>query len=223
MLAGHLCFTARSSGDSTTGNLAFASAGRGAALRRRVAVRIVWARDTLEPLPDCYVKLTAGRHKAKTKIARGGYEVSVFDWVGSLEVEEGVGELCCQLKSYIAGKNMKDVGSRLIAQVCDVIARHGGSCAHHASLHLAPMPRVCVIVWCVCVRACLRACVRACVRAFCERRVGNQKSVSQAKTHGSERASNQASMTSCTKQVTSTQAPQGTQPMRTNKQHSPHT
>ena len=161
MLAGHLCFTAHSSGDSTTGNLAFASAGRGAALRRRVAVRIVWARDTLEPLPDCYVKLTAGRHKAKTKIARGGYEVSVFDWVGSLEVEEGVGELCCQLKSYIAGKNMKDVGSRLIAQVCDSEARGvlRASCLPASCSH-APCLCDCV----VCVRACVFACVRACVR-----------------------------------------------------------
>ena len=49
--------------------------------RRRIGFRVVFAKDTIDPLPDCYVKITAGQTKVKTPIAKGGAGVAVFDFV----------------------------------------------------------------------------------------------------------------------------------------------
>ena len=102
--------------------------------RRRIGFRVVFAKDTIDPLPDCYVKITAGQTKVKTPIAKGGAGVAVFDFVGSLEVAEGVNDLVVELRKFLVGSSMKDVGSRLIGQVTMSVSRlhtldisHGGS------------------------------------------------------------------------------------------------
>jgi hypothetical protein len=92
--------------------------------RSRIAVRIVWARDTIEPLPDCYVKISVGQNKIKTGVAIGGQEMAIFDFAGSLEVSEGASELVCELFKVgkIIGK--KHFGkNHLIGQVSVSIAK----------------------------------------------------------------------------------------------------
>ena len=87
--------------------------------RRRLGVRIVWARDTIESLPDCYVKISVGNVKMKSQVAEGGHELVFFDHAGSLEVSDSSLEMVCEL--FKVGKiiGRKNIGqTHLIGQVC---------------------------------------------------------------------------------------------------------
>ena len=91
--------------------------------RRRLGVRIVWARDAIGDLPDCYVKISVGQNKMKTGVVLGGHERVTFDFAGSLEISEDAPEILCELikaGGKIRGKSKKNLIGKVSVSLFEV-------------------------------------------------------------------------------------------------------